>query len=342
MEDLSMSDYEISSDEIMTPSELGNFANKREAKNAAILIPGILNRQAVTLFYGRFHSHKTYFSVWIGQNWATGAEIPYFGIKDKMKILYLNYETPALIFFKRWEATREALSISKKALDKRCHICRFHFEFSELKRSSLLKDSSENQISTLTQIEDEKNLISAISESKADIVIVDSLKSYVRSALDIAPALRMFSRVADNYNVAFWIVHHENEEKFGEGKVFGGSIRNYPNTVIQAAGWRRKAGNAIKRGIRLRFDKTTKKWIDRISFQHEKGHIFIENEYSFSKKSKKQKSGKAATPLTKKDKIIARIVELKKKGVEKAEFLNILKDEGFDGNYAGKILRGDR
>lgn len=337
-----MSDYQISDNDIMTPSELGNFVKKREAKKSSILIPGILNRQAVTLFYGRYHSHKTFFSVWLSQNWATGAEIPHFEIEEKMRILYLNYETPAALFFKRWEVTRKALGISKKALDKRCYICRFHFEFSELKRASLKKDAYEDQINTSTQIEDERNLISAILEAKADIVIVDSLKSYVRSPLDIAPALRMFGRVADTYNVAFWVVHHENEEKFGEGTVFGGSIGNFPGTVIHAVGWPRKPGKDDEQGIGLRFDKKTKKHLRPISFRHEKGHVFVENEYNPSKNSKKRKSVKAAAPSTKKDKIKARIKELKADGVKKTDILDTLEKEGIDRNYAGKILRGDR
>jgi hypothetical protein len=337
-----MSDYVLKSDEVMTPSELGNFVKKREAKKSTILIPGILNRQAVTLFYGRYHSHKTYFSVWLAQNWAAGVEIPHFDIEDKMRVLYLNYETPAALFFKRWEVTRKALDISKKALDKRCRICRYQFDFSESKRSSIKKSSYENELSTSTHIEDERNLEDAINETEADIIIIDSLKSYVKSPLDIAAALRMLTQVANRYNAAFWVIHHENEEKFGEGKVFGGSIRNYPNTVIHAVGWRRKGADTDDRGIGLRFDKTTKKQIDRISFKHEKGHVFVENEYSPSKNSKKRKSVKSAAPLTKKDKIKGRIKKLKEDGVKKTDILNALEKEGIDRNYAGKILRGDR
>ena len=164
---------------ILTPSQLRKFVKMREAKKPATLIPGILNRQAVTLFYGRPFSHKTYFSVWLGQCWATGAEIPHLSIENKMRILYLNYETPSALFVKRWEISRETMGISREELDKRCRISRDHYQFTELKKRYAATSSSDYESNTSGFIKDHELLTEAINESKADIVIVDSLKSYV-------------------------------------------------------------------------------------------------------------------------------------------------------------------
>jgi len=320
------------------------LVKKVEAINsgtAQVLIKNILVRQGVTVLYGPWGSHKTWLAMFLTCLWSKGAGLDIFTPQKSLRILTIQNELPDYLYVERVKAmfkvtkpNRANLFINTHNLDiippkgsavstyefiisskrfSRIERCGFQFDEEE----NIYKDGDDDQDRVKVAVSSHKLIHFEILCNKPDVVVIDSLKQYVDSPLDVKPAFQQLLKMAREYNVAFLVIHHEKpDERDKRNNMWGGANTDRLTYVLRCTPF-----NSVGvSGIRISFPKPQNvKQVESISLIHNDDHTFSFQNYK--PKAKSDKNNKK----TKKAAIIALLKEAKRKGKDKEQAREMIK-----------------
>jgi RecA-family ATPase len=310
---------------------------------AQVLIKNILVRQGVTVLYGPWGSHKTWLTMFLSCLWSRGEGVNIFTPKKPLRILTVQNELPDWMYvdrlksmFKVTKPNRANLFINTHNLDiippKGNAVFTHEFiisakRLSRIERSGFLfndieeiyKDGDDDQNKVKVTVSSHKLIHYEILCNNPDVIVIDSLKQYVDSPLDVKPAFQQLSKIAREHNVAFFVIHHEKpDERDKRNNMWGGANTDRLTYVLRCTPFNSEGVS----GIRISFPKPQNvKQIESISLIHNDDHTFSFQDYK--PKAKSDKNDKK----TKKAAIIALLKEAKRKGKDKEQAREMIKQK---------------
>jgi hypothetical protein len=327
----------------MKVMELVKKVEAINSRTRQVLIKNILVRQGLTVLYGPWDSHKTWVIMFFTCLWSRGAGVDIFTPKKPLRILTIQNELPDYLYvdrvkamFKVTKPNRGNLFINTHDLDiippKGNAVSTYEIiisskRFNRIEKSGFVfenveeiyKDGEEDPDKVKVTVSSHKFIHYEILCNKPDIVVIDSLKQYVDNALDVKPAFRQLLKIAREHNVAFLVIHHEKpDEKDKRNNMWGGGNTDRLTYVLKCTPFNSKG----VRGIRISFPKPQNvKQVESISLIHNDDHTFSLQDYKPQAKSDKNNK------KTKKAAIIALLKEAKRKGKDREQAREMIKQK---------------